>query len=670
MKTQITMIWLAATLAVRAAEISIDWNKAQQAAFGARDIKVAGVLNERIDRTINGNIRQLEVDRDFIKPFREKKLPVQGGLKGARAIETGNLIEAVALLAALRKDQALYDSGAKMVAELIACQEPDGYLGTFPKEMRGRKAGWDTEDVANMILGLLAWHELYGTPGALEAARKSMEHMIATWDFKGTPFIGLEEAFVRLSAATGDRKYFEFYVKNFFPNGQLDKYWTSKVGLTRPDKIISGEHNYRAMTINRGMLLMYEKLNDAKLLESTDGMAKFLRGGGGSVSGISGYGESALPTHFGRSGLDHPKYSKRSGGMRHTGETCSNAWLPLLGHKRQALQLAAGETDAWWMDASERTLLNGFFSGQSADGRRIRYGTEFEGIRYWSHLDTFCCPNNYRRTVAYLPKLMFSSASDRVSLHLYAPSVATFDLAGVPVIIKQETAYPADGKIDITVDPVKPVEFTLQLRVPVWAQGAKVKINGKAVAVTPGQYASIHRNWKKGDKVALDLPMEWKWITGIYEQTGRAALMHGPMTFTFNPTREGNEIPGYKEPDYDQSVITHEQDRPGYSRKLYSTGFPDWELSYELLRKIVIDPASVGKLEMDSARPGGLVVKVKAQLPGVDGWREITLTDFPDEGGRTMHFLLSKPPANLVKDPVFSPRQGESLFEQTPASEM
>jgi|GEM_PF-3651268 len=262
---------------------------------------------------------------------------------------------------------------------------------------------------------------------------------------------------------------------------------------------------------------------------------------------------------------------------------------------------------------------------------------------------------------------MYSSAPDSVTIHLYAPSAATFDLAGGPVAIKQETAYPADGKISVSVDPGTAAEFTVRLRVPSWAAGVNVKVNGETFAVTPGQYAAIKRTWKKGDKVWLDFPMEWKWIAGIYEQEGRAALLRGPMTFTFNPTRPGNEIPGYREPDYDQSVITHEQDRPSYMRAVYAKGFPAWEPNYELLRKIVIDPASIGTLRAEPMRPGGLAVKVKAQLPGLDGWREITLTDFPDEGGRTMHFRLSSKPANLRQDPVFSPREGESLVAQIPA---
>lgn len=180
---------LLAPLAVQAAETPIDWNKAQTAAFGAHDIKIGGVLGERIGLTIDGNIRQLEIDRDFIKPFREKTLP-QGRLNGARCVETGNLIEAIALLAALKKDPALHQLGAKMVADLIACQEPDGYLGTFPQEGRGRPAFWDTEDVSLIILGLLTWHELFGDSKALLAAQKSMDYTIATWTFKGMAFIG------------------------------------------------------------------------------------------------------------------------------------------------------------------------------------------------------------------------------------------------------------------------------------------------------------------------------------------------------------------------------------------------------------------------------------------------------------------------------------------------
>ena len=652
--TVVLSVAVAAGEAVR----GTDWKKAEQAAFGAHDIRLEGVIGKRIDLTVDGNIRKLDIDRDFIRPFREKTMPPPPKM---RAIQTGFTVEAIAYLAALRNDEDLLALGARMLNDLMATQEADGYLGALPKDYRGRKVSWDTEELGINLNALVTWHELYGTRGALKAAERLADYVIANWSWPGTHFLTLERGMIRLSEAGGNPKYLEFIQENFFPRQTLCGYWARFTGLNTPLQapLGHGHHLYRAESIAYAMLQLHDHVNHPELRKAADGISRAFRSGAAMTPGAYGYAERSWITQQGRCGVDNP-LAPCPNGMRHTGENCAQVWGILLMNKAQVMDLAAGRAGSWWMDAVERTVYNALPASISRDGRRIRYAMETEGIRTWAHLDTFCCPNNFRLGMGLMPRLMFSvdPHTSAVSLHLYETMQASFDLPKGHVRIRQRTDYPTSGKVQVSVDPENACRFTLSLRIPSWATGATAELNGESLHAERGTYLRLSRQWSLGDQVELRFPMEWNWVAGTYEQEGRAALVRGPVVYVLNPLRDA--LPGYEEPTYDEEVIKHEQDKEVLLREIFANGFPDYEDDYALLRKIVIDPASIGRLEPDVTRPCGTMVKVKAKLPGADDWSEITLTDFTDEGGRATHFLLTKKPANLIRDPVFSPRQGET----------
>jgi hypothetical protein len=250
-------------------------------------------------------------------------------------------------------------------------------------------------------------------------------------------------------------------------------------------------------------------------------------------------------------------------------------------------------------------------------------------------------------------------------VNFYSEATATFRLGGNDVTLKEETDYPFGEQISFTIGSTRPAGFALRLRIPAWAEGARVELNGKAAGDPPaaGSYYEIEREWKEGDRIELHLPMEYQWVRGTLEQEGRAALLRGPLVFVLNPNRPENEIPGYREPDYDETVITHAQDKEKYYRRLMETGFPEYEDDYALLRQVVIVPESLSEPVPDPARPGGFTCTVEAIVPGADdNPRTLTLSEFSDVGGRATHFLLASEPANLANDPVFHPRQGEEMI--------
>ncbi|MEJ7655332.1 MAG: glycoside hydrolase family 127 protein, partial [Chloroflexia bacterium] len=120
-------------------------------------------------------------------------------------------------------------------------------------------------------------------------------------------------------------------------------------------------------------------------------------------------------------------------------------------------------------------------------------------------------------------------------MHLYAAGAATVPIGGdgKGVTLVQRTRYPWDGEVQLTVRDGG--RFTLLLRIPGWCEsGASISVNGEPanVAVTPGSYAEVEREWASGDVATLDLPMPVRRIAAnpyVEGDQGRIALQRGPM---------------------------------------------------------------------------------------------------------------------------------------------
>jgi DUF1680 family protein len=135
--------------------------------------------------------------------------------------------------------------------------------------------------------------------------------------------------------------------------------------------------------------------------------------------------------------------------------------------------------------------------------------------------------------MANLPTLAYATSGDAVYVNLYTSSQATLALAdGRSVELQQETSYPWNGKIKVTVDT--PGEYTLQLRIPGWCNENEVRLDGKPIPLPPRGYAQLKRQWKSGDEVTLELPMPIERVKSdprVKANVGRVALRRGPVVY-------------------------------------------------------------------------------------------------------------------------------------------
>ena len=240
-------------------------------------------------------------------------------------------------------------------------------------------------------------------------------------------------------------------------------------------------------------------------------------------------------------------------GSRSDGEAFGNAYeLPndraygescaAIGNMMWNWRMLAATGEARFTDVIERALYNGINSGMSLDGTLYCYRNPLafdpatgEKIRNpW--YDTTCCPPNLERTFASLPGYFYSTSSDGIYLHLYDNSELDWHLEnGVGLKIAQKTNYPWDGKVEITVTPDQPSDFTFYLRIPGWADSAEVTVNGKAVSgAKPGEYLAIRRSWSPRDVIRLHMEMPVQMLEAnpqVADDTGRVAIQRGPLVY-------------------------------------------------------------------------------------------------------------------------------------------
>ena len=142
-----------------------------------------------------------------------------------------------------------------------------------------------------------------------------------------------------------------------------------------------------------------------------------------------------------------------------------------------------------------------------------------------------CTANQHQGFPKFAANLWMATSDEGIAAIAYAPSeVKTYIKNKFPVSITEETEYPFRGAVKLTVNPQRATAFPLVLRVPEWANGATIKVNGIAQkAVAAGEFYRIERTWRHGDQVILNFPLETR-VTNWYHDS--VALMRGPLVFS------------------------------------------------------------------------------------------------------------------------------------------
>jgi DUF1680 family protein len=214
-------------------------------------------------------------------------------------------------------------------------------------------------------------------------------------------------------------------------------------------------------------------------------------------------------------------------------ETCASVALIFWAHRMLHLDL-----DGRYADVMELALFNGALTGLARDGAHYFYSNPLESRgqhKRWAWHLCPCCTMNVSRLVASVAGYAISTREDGVAFHLYGGFETTAILAGMKVSLRESSDYPWSGEVRIEINPEAPAAFDLKLRIPGWAKDASATVNGEPVALTPRNgYATIHRVWRTGDAVTLDLKMPAERLyahPNVRMDVGRTALRRGPLIY-------------------------------------------------------------------------------------------------------------------------------------------
>ncbi|MDQ2842911.1 MAG: glycoside hydrolase family 127 protein [Acidobacteriota bacterium] len=143
-----------------------------------------------------------------------------------------------------------------------------------------------------------------------------------------------------------------------------------------------------------------------------------------------------------------------------------------------------------------------------------------------------CCTANFHQG---WPKsaasLWMSSEDGGLAAAVYAPCEVHTRIANTDVHLVEETNYPFEETVRIKVNPAAPKIFALQLRIPSWARGTTIYVNGKSQASpSPGTFAKIQRTWRSGDVIELRFPMVPTAVSGFDHSV---SVQRGPLVFSY-----------------------------------------------------------------------------------------------------------------------------------------
>ena len=513
--------------------------------------------------TISGNFwarrREINVDRSI--PTMHDLLETNGRMNNFRRLvgksdkpQSGPVFsdsdvykwtEAVGFVLQSGDRPELRRNADQLIDEVVAVQEPDGYLNTYYQDDRKslrmlpqtQTTGHELYNIGHMLQGAIAYYRGTGDRKLLDAGIHFVNDFLLPnyGPAPKKPIVSghpeIEMGLIELYRITGDRRQLDLagYILQGDKRIELPErrtiYMFSGTPFTARTKMEG--HAVRAMYACCGATDYYMETGDPAywktlntLWDDMTATKMYITGGVGSRSDGEAFGDAYELPNF-----------------RAYGESCA-----AIGNMMWNWRMLAATGDAKFTDVIERALYNGIDSGMSLDGTLYCYrnplafdpstGDKIRNPWY----DVTCCPPNLERTFGSLPGYFYSTSADGIYVHLYDNSELDWHLEnGIGVKVAQRTNYPWDGNVEIKVTPAEARDFTVYLRIPGWTNSAQVAVNGKSVSgVKPGSYLPIQRRWSAGDVVKLTLEVVPQVIEAnprVADDTGRVALQRGPLIY-------------------------------------------------------------------------------------------------------------------------------------------
>ena len=441
----------------------------------------------------------------------------------------GHYLSACALMYASTGNPAIKQKGDALVATLVECQQPDGYLSAYPTSFYDRLAAhrpvWAPFYTYHKIMaGMLDMYVHTGNTQALACAEK-MAAWAGNWATSRpddqwaiilrTEHGGMNEVMFNLYAVTGNPQYRDWGYR-FEHKAIFDP-------LAAKEDKLNGNHANTNIPKVIGAARGYELTGDERYHTIAD--------------------------YFFHTVVDHHTYC--------TGGTSNGEFWHAPDHVSDELGPAAEEcccsynmmklgrhihgwtADAKVMDYYERLLYNVRLGTQNWDGMLMYYVSLKPGL-YKTFNQPFgtagtsegglwCCTGTGVEEYSKLNDTIYSHDANDLYVNLFIASELQWPEKKLRVV--QETEFPVEQGTALTLHPASPTRMAVRVRIPYWAtRDVAIRVNGRPekADVTPGTYAAIEREWRDGDRIEVALPMHLHTAPAPDDPTVQA-MMYGPL---------------------------------------------------------------------------------------------------------------------------------------------
>jgi DUF1680 family protein len=533
-----------------------------------------GFWADRVDTCHNKSVPAMwELMRDgTYKPFLEHFLIAAGKAEGdyhGAQWNDGDFykwLEAAIATWAVTKDEELAAAIDTSIAAIVAAQREDGYIHT-PVLIRQRNGdttakpfenrhNFEMYNMGHLITTGCLHHRVTGKTDLLAAAEKAAQFMIRTFT-NPTPELARNAVCpshymgaVELYRTTGKREYLELAktfldMRNLVTDGGDDN--QDLVPFVEQREAVG--HAVRANYLYAGAADLYAETGDESLITPMrsiwDNMVHkklYITGACGALYDGASPDGSSDQGHITRTHQSFGRNYQLPNTTAHN-ETCANIAGAMWNWR---MFLLTG--DAKYIDVMETALYNSILSGVSLDGTEFFYVNPLRVVdplpvelRYprtrQKFFTSFCCPPNVVRTIAEIGGYAYSKTDDAILVNLYGGNTLETTLLDSPLKITQQTEYPWDGKVKLTIDECPKQKFAVKLRIPGWCSEVTVAVN-ESQLVLPTElkphYLEIPRNWKQGDVIELDLAMPAQLIEAhplVEEVRHQVAVQRGPVVY-------------------------------------------------------------------------------------------------------------------------------------------
>ena len=437
-------------------------------------------------------------------------------------------------------DPELEKKADEWIDKFAAAQQPDGYINTF-YTLTGLDKRWTNMDkhemycAGHMIEAGVANYQATGKRKLLDVCIRMTDHMMSQFGPGKRHWVpGHEEielALVKLYQTTQEQKYLDFAYwlleerghghGTMGDEGKWNPVYYQDIVPVRQLTDISG-HAVRCMYLYCGMADVAALKNDTGYIAAMDRLwddvvhrNMYITGGVGSSHDNEGFTED----------YDLPNLDAYC-------ETCASVGMVLWNQRMNQLT-----GDSKYIDVLERSLYNGALAGISLGGDRFFYVNPLESKGDHHRQEWYgcaCCPSQLSRFLPSIGNYIYASSDDALWVNLYIGNTGQIRIGETDILLTQETDYPWDGSVKLTISTSQPLEKEIRLRIPNWCKTYDLSINGKRINVSEEKGYAVIKDWKSQDVIALDMDMPVEIVAAdphVKENFGKRAIQRGPLVY-------------------------------------------------------------------------------------------------------------------------------------------